>query len=106
MAKIYVEIGFAEVKEVPANSGIWKEVNTPRKYIGDMTQNHMRPVNSGNLNKNIKIQNQISIVADPIARENFHAMRYVEFMGTKWTIDSVDVQYPRLILTMGEVYNG
>ena len=93
MAKYYVEIGFAEVKETPANSGIWKEVITPRKYVGDMTQNHMRPVGSEHLNKNIKIQ-------------NFHAMRYLKFMGTKWTIDSVDVQYPRLILTMGEVYNG
>ena len=106
MAKYYVEIGFAEVKEVPVNSGIWKEVITPRKYVADMTQNHMRPVGSEHLNDNIKVQNQLSIVADPIARENFHAMRYVEFMGAKWKVNSVDVQYPRLILTMGEVYNG
>ena len=32
-------------------------------------------------------------------------MRYVEFMGAKWKISSVEVQYPRLILTVGGVYN-
>jgi hypothetical protein len=54
----------------------------------------------------LAINNQISIVADPFANQNFHSMKYVEFMGTRWKITNVDVQYPRLILTMGGVYNG
>lgn len=106
MAKICAEIGFAEVKEDPVGSGIWKEVITPRQYYADLNRNHRRLAGSEQANSNITLNNEISIVADPIARENFHAIRYVKFMGAKWKVNSVDVQYPRLILTMGEVYNG
>ena len=49
--------------------------------------------------------NEISLVADPYARENFHMIRYACFMGTRWEVTSVEVQYPRLVLTLGGVYN-
>ena len=106
MAKIYGTIGFAEVKEDPVGSGIWKEVITPRQYCMDLNRNHRRLQGGEKVNSDITLNNEISIVADPIARENFHSIRYVEFMGAKWKVNSVDVQYPRLVLTMGEVYNG
>ena len=51
------------------------------------------------------VANEISIVADPFARENFHRMRYVVFMGAKWKITKVEVGYPRLILTIGGLYH-
>ena len=55
---------------------------------------------------NINVANEISIVADPFANQNFHTMLYVEFMGTKWKITNVEVKRPRLTLTLGGVYNG
>ena len=58
------------------------------------------------INEDITIFNEISIIADQFAYENFHSMRYAEFMGAKWKIDSVEVQHPRLILSLGDVYNG
>lgn len=103
MAKYCGKIGFATTKET--KPGVWKEQITERLYYGDMTRNTRRLQTSGNLNDNIVIANELSIVADPYANENFHAMRYVEFMGTKWKITSVEVQYPRLILTLGDGYN-
>ena len=57
------------------------------------------------LNDNLNISNEFSIIADPFAYENFQNMRYIVFMGAKWKITSVEVQYPRLILTVGGVYN-
>lgn len=103
MAKWYGKLGFAVSEEEAP--GVWEEKMTERSYFGDMTSNRRRLQSSGNLNDNIVIANEISVVADPFARENFHAIRYAEFMGTKWKISSIDVQYPRLILTLGEVYN-
>lgn len=103
MAKYCGKIGFATTKET--KPGVWQEQITERLYYGDMTRNTRRLQTSGNLNDNIVIANELSIVADPYANENFHAMRYVEFMGTKWKITSVEVQYPRLILTLGDGYN-
>jgi hypothetical protein len=33
-------------------------------------------------------------------------MRYVEWMNARWKITSIDVKRPRVILTIGGVYNG
>lgn len=103
MARYSGLIGFAV--ESKAN-GVWKETIVTRKYYGDTMRNTRRLQGAGQVNDNIVVGNSISIVSDPYADENFHAIRYAEFMGTKWKVDTVDVQYPRLILSLGEVYNG
>lgn len=104
MAKYYGKIGFAESKET--KPGVWVDDIVTRHYYGDLNRNSRRLQSSGNLNDNVAITNELSIVADPYANENFHAIRYVEFMGTRWKVTNVEVQYPRLILSLGEVYNG
>lgn len=103
MAKWFGVIGYAETVEM--KPGVWKEQITERQYYGDMTRNTRRLQSTDQLNDNISISNELSIVADPFANENFHSMRYVEYMGTKWKISDVEVQYPRLRLTIGGVYN-
>lgn len=104
MGKWAGKIGFAVPKET--TPGVWKDEIVQRTYYGDMTRNTRRLQSSGNFNDNLVIANELSIIADPYANENFHAIRYAEFMGTKWKISSVQVQFPRLILELGEVYNG
>lgn len=103
MAKFAGKIGFAVIKET--QPGVWTERMVEHRYYGDLMRNTRRLQSSGNLNDNVIISNQISIVADPFAKENFHAMRYVELYGAKWKITSIEVQYPRLILELGDVYN-
>lgn len=105
MSKWYGKIGYAD-GSVENEPGIWGESILERPYYGDTYRNTRLLQNSDGVNDNINIANQISIVADPYANQNFHAMRYVEFMGTKWKITNVEVQYPRLILTVGGQYNG
>ena len=104
MSKWHGKVGYAETVET--SPGIWEEQITERSYYGDTFRNTRLLQKSDGVNDNINIANQISIVADPYANQNFHAMRYVEFMGTKWRISNVEVQYPRLILTVGGVHNG
>lgn len=103
MAKFYGAIGFAEVVET--SPGVWQEQITERKYYGDLTRNTRRLQTSDQLNDNIVISNEVSIVADPYANQNFHTIRYAKFMGTAWKVTNVEVQYPRLLLTLGEVCN-
>ena len=104
MAKFFGKIGYAETVET--TPGVWEEKITEREYFGDLIRN-TRSLQSGEqLNDDINISNEISIVADPFAYENFHSMRYVEFMNAKWKISSIEVQYPRLILSVGSLYNG
>lgn len=103
MAKFYGEIGYA--KMVETSPGAYREQITTREYSGDVLRNTSGWRIGENLNDNLTIDNRLSIVADPFAYENFHAMRYVKWLGTLWKITSVEVQRPRLILTIGGVYN-
>lgn len=104
MAKFYGPIGYAVLKE--KRPGAWSDEIVEYPYYGDLIKNSRRLQSSSQLNDNINIANEISIVADPFAIQNFHLIRYVEYMGTKWKVTNVEVQYPRLILSIGGVYNG
>jgi len=104
MAKFYGAIGYAETKEV--KPGVWKEQITERMYYGDLVRNTRKLQTADKLNDDINIANDISIIADSFANENFHSIRYVEFMGAKWKVSNVEVKHPRLILTVGGVFNG
>ena len=104
MAKFYGKIGYAITKET--TPGVWVEEIVERSYYGDVIRNIRRLQGSENLNDDINVSNEISIVVDAFANQNFHSMRYVEYMGAKWKVSSVEVKYPRLILNIGGVYNG
>lgn len=104
MAKFYGKIGY--VRTIESEPGIWTEESTEREYYGDVIRN-ARNINSSNdINDSINISNNISIVADPYAKENFQYMRYVTFMGVKWKISNAIIEYPRITLSIGGVYNG
>ena len=104
MAKFYGKIGYANTVET--KPGVYEEQIVERFYYGDLIRNTRRLQSADQINDDINISNEISIVADPYATNNFHTMRYAVFMGTKWKISNVEVSYPRLILTLGGVYNG
>lgn len=97
-------IGFADtIEEEP---GIWTENIFEHTYYGDVIRNTRSLQSSGQVNDDVNVSNLISIIADPYAMKTFHSIRYIEFMDTKWKVTNVEVQYPRLILTIGGVYNG
>lgn len=104
MAKFYGMIGYATTVET--KPGVWEEQITEHPYYGDVIKNTRQLQSAEHLNDNVNISNEFSIVADPYAINNFHAMRYIEFMGAKWKISNVSVQHPRLLLTTGGLYNG
>jgi hypothetical protein len=104
MAKFYGVIGFAETKETAP--GVYTDEITEKSYFGDVIRNTKRWQSGDNINDNLIINNLISIVADPFANQNFIFMKYVNWMGTLWKITNIEVQSPRLILTIGGVYNG
>ena len=105
MAKFYGKIGYIDTVET--SPGVWEEQITERNYYGDVIRNTRRLQTADKLNDDINISNEFSIVADPYAMNHFYSMRYIEFMGAKWKISNVDAStYPRLILSVGGLYNG
>lgn len=96
-------IGFAEMVEtVP---GVHGPVITPYKFKGDVLKVRRRTQTTDKLNDDINISNEISVVANPFINQNLYNIKYVEFMGAKWKVTDIDVQYPRIILSLGGVYN-
>jgi hypothetical protein len=106
MARYYGEIGYGEPTETPANSGIWIDVITESAYSGDVVRNTRKLEDGTSLNDDISVGNSISVVADQYADENFAKIKYIRWAGSNWTVTSVEVRAPRLILSLGSVYNG
>ncbi|MDF2800231.1 MAG: hypothetical protein K0S61_134 [Anaerocolumna sp.] len=104
MARFYGTIGYS--KTVETSPGVWTEEVTERNYYGDVIRLSRRWQTGDNLNDDLTLNNEFSIVADPFAYENFYSMKYIKWMGALWKITKVDVQRPRLILSIGGIYNG
>lgn len=97
------KIGFVETKET--RPGVWENVTTERNFYGDVIRDIRKNQSSGQVNDDINISNRISIVSNSFVRDNLSFMKYIEFMGAKWKITDVEVQYPRLVLTIGGLWN-
>lgn len=103
MAKFFGIVCYSQTKETAP--GVWTPVEDRREYYGDIIRNS-RKWNSGeSTNDNLDISNEISILADQFAFENFNAIKWVEWSGVKWKVTGVDILYPRLTLRLGGVYN-
>lgn len=104
MAKYAGLIGFMSYEEtVP---GVTTEKITERLYYGDVIKEAHKWSQAEKINDDIQIQNRLSIVADPYAFDNFFSIKYVTWNRVKWKVASVELQHPRLIMTLGGVYNG
>lgn len=103
MAKFAGVIGFEETVET--SPGVYSENIVEHLYYGDVTKNYRRLENPGEVNDNVVLSNEITVVGDEYAYRNYASARYVEFMGAKWKITSIEVRHPRLVLNFGGVYN-
>ena len=104
MNKWYGKVGYVETVET--EPGVWEEQETVRSYYGDLIRRSSKFQTSGGVNDNRDISVELSIVADSYADIHFHSIRYVEFGGVKWKVNSVEPRRPRLTLGLGGEYNG
>ena len=101
--RFFGNIGFEQTLEV--EPGIWEESISKRPYQGDVIRNQRRwQEQQDSINDKINISNEVSVLADDYLLENLGSMRWVEFNGVKWKISWVNLQYPRVVLTLGGVY--
>ena len=103
MTRYHGYVGYAI--DVEAYPGVWEERISEHEYFGDVLKNRINMQQGSVVNAKITISNSISIIADPFAFEHIYAMRYVTYLGKKWSIVNVSIERPRLILTLGGLYN-
>ena len=105
MARYSGRVGFAE--QVETAPDVFKDVNTERKYKGDVERDAVRLEEvSDKVNDDLALGNAISLMVDAYGRDHFHAIRYIEWAGVLWKVRSAEVKHPRLIVRMGGKYNG
>lgn len=104
MARFAGDVGYGVATEVAP--GVWEDTIIRRRMYGDVLreQRNIRP--DDKVLPEINVNNSISVVADAYANTHFYAIRFVEWSGALWTVTNVEVRSPRLILTIGGVYNG
>lgn len=105
MAKWFGKIGYAITEAITPGEWVVPDL-VERECYGELTTDRRKRQNSGGVNDDITLSSTISIIADPFALQNCSYMAYAEIFGTKWKISDIEIQFPRLILTIGGVYNG
>lgn len=108
MSRFYGKLGYAS-GTIETKPGVWQEGGIVEKdVVGDILKDNRYLETEGVINPNVNLSNRLSIIADPYAKENYQSIKYVKLMGnnTKWKVKSIDISYPRLIITLGGVYNG
>ena len=104
MAKWFGKVGYVTTEEkIP---GVYTQVPEERRYYGEILTNTSKWSASNKINDDLTVSNRISIIADPFAYQKFRYIKYVEFMDTFWEVTNAEVQYPRIILSLGGAYNG
>lgn len=110
MERFYGEVGYVMTKEV--RPGVYEEQREERYYYGNVKKMYLRwggdnrSADSGSVNEDITPTNQINILADDFAFKNVGAIRYVKWMGVYWKVTNFEISHPRILLTLGGVYNG
>ena len=105
MAKYCGMLGI--LSQVETAPSVWEPRVIEKMVYGDIVRDNQNNINKNNqVNDSIKINNQISIIGDPSIYTDLSSLIYVTYAGAKWKITTIEVKPPRLLLSMGEVYNG
>jgi len=105
MAKWYGVIGFGVSNE--QRDSVWDDTPEERKYYGELLELSRRDKKqTDSVNEDIQLNLKLSIIADPHSKTNLYNIKYAEIYGTKWKVDSIEPQHPRLILKFGGRWNG
>lgn len=102
MARFYDVIGFLD--ETETTPGVWEPGVTERPYTGETLPNYIRN-DSSDINDTVALNYKFSILADTYALNHLRDIRYVKYLSTKWRVTNVEPARPRLIITVGGVYN-
>jgi hypothetical protein len=103
MAKFHGVIGYGTTEKTAP--GVYKDAITERNYTGDVIRDNRRLERGESVNDNLNLSNQFSVVGDAFAYANFQTMKYITWNGARWKITNVEINRPRLTLTVGGVYN-
>lgn len=99
------KIGFW-LNDVEVSPGVFENKIVEKTYFGDVERNNRVWQQADQQNDQLKINNSISILSDLFAQKNLASIRYVIWNGVKLKVSSVSLDYPRIKLEIGGMYDG
>lgn len=103
MGKYFGNVGFATQQET--EPGIWETIIVERPYSGEILDNRWRTGSSSNVNGELTLNCDFSLLIDPYMIKNHVFIAYISYMDIKWEVTGATPNYPRIVLTVGGVYN-
>jgi len=103
MAKFAGLVGYVTQEEtVP---GVWSPVENPKMMKGDVIRQSSSSQNGDKVNSDVSLNHRVSLVGDAYAFGNYYNIKWISIDGRKWEVDSVEIQRPRIIVSLGGPYN-
>ena len=110
MAKYTGLVGY--VTQVETAPGVWSSVENPKRMKGDIIrqssslQNDYRSNTGNKVNSDISLNHRVSLIGDAYAFSSYFDIRWIEVDGRKWEVTSVEIQRPRIIVSLGGLWHG
>lgn len=104
MAKYAGLVGYAT--DVQSSPGVWSQVIAPKRMRGDIIRQSSSNQNDDKVNSDVALVHRVSLVGDAFAFDNYFKIKWVTLYGQKWEVTTIEVQRPRLIVSLGGIWNG
>lgn len=103
--KFYGNVTFVIQQEDPDAPGNWEEHTIVKPYKGEWTRLISKWTSGSKINDDQRVNSQLEIIADSFGIANFTQIRCVEWKGRQWSVPTVTLRLPRLVLEVGDLYN-
>lgn len=102
MSRFSGKLGFVITRET--EEGVWLEDKIEIPAKGTIRSLYVRNDNSSSVNTNLRLTNEVSILLDSKIQTYLDTLKYVIWKGSKWEVQSIGVNYPRLTIHLGGLY--
>lgn len=102
MSRFSGKLGFVTTHET--EEGVWLEDVVEINVKGTIRSLYVRNDNSSSANTNLRLTNEISVLMDTKYQSYLETLKYVVWKGSKWEVQSIGVNYPRLTINLGGLY--
>lgn len=104
MAKYAGLVGYVTQEQTAPS--VWSPVEYPKRMKGDIIRQSSSTQNDDKINSDLTLNHRVSLIGDAYAFSSYFNIKWIEIDGRKWEVTSVEVQRPRIIVTLGGPWNG
>lgn len=102
MSRFSGKLGFVITRET--EEGVWLEDKIELPAKGTIRSLYVRNDNNSSVNSNLRLTNEVSILLNTKIQSYLETLKYVIWKGSKWEVQSIGVNYPRLTINLGGLY--